>query len=97
MPKGRSTEDHILGEVGAVLDGTAPGRQSADDITFYQSLGFAAEDLATASFVLDRAKKQNVGVTVEFQAALNVVTPDLIRVHFLKRYVDPGSHCAWPG
>ncbi len=56
------TEDHILGEVGAVLDGTAPGRQSADDITLYESLGFAAEDLATASFVLDRAREQNVGV-----------------------------------
>lgn len=66
LAEGVITEDHILGEVGAVLDGNAPGRQSPDDITFYESLGFAAEDLATASFVLDRAKEQGVGVTVNF-------------------------------
>ena len=66
LAEGAIAEDHILGEVGAVLNGDAPGRQSADDITFYESLGFAAEDLATASFVLDRAKEQGVGVTVNF-------------------------------
>ncbi|MEX1148275.1 MAG: ornithine cyclodeaminase family protein [Sphingomonadales bacterium] len=59
-------EDHVKGEVGAVLDGNAPGRQSADDITVFQSLGFAAEDLATAVFVLNKARSENVGVTVTF-------------------------------
>ncbi|RMF09042.1 MAG: ornithine cyclodeaminase family protein [Alphaproteobacteria bacterium] len=59
-------QDHILGEVGAVLDGEVPGRQSDDDITFFESLGFAAEDLATAHFVFERAATQNVGVTVRF-------------------------------
>jgi ornithine cyclodeaminase len=66
LDAGVISEGHILGEVGAVLDGNAPGRQSPEDITFFESLGFAAEDLGTASFVLDRARAENVGVPVDF-------------------------------
>lgn len=40
-----------LTEIGAVLGGDAPGRQSPDDITIYKSLGNTAQDLAAARFV----------------------------------------------
>ena len=40
-----------LTEIGAVLGGDAPGRQSRDDITIYKSLGNTAQDLAAARFV----------------------------------------------
>ena len=35
-------------ELGAVLDGSAPGRQAADEITLFDSTGLAIQDLAVA-------------------------------------------------
>ncbi|HEY6117847.1 MAG TPA: ornithine cyclodeaminase family protein [Candidatus Dormibacteraeota bacterium] len=48
-------------EVGEVIAGTRPGRQSAGDITLYKSTGHAVEDAATARLVYDRAQKMGVG------------------------------------
>jgi ornithine cyclodeaminase/alanine dehydrogenase-like protein (mu-crystallin family) len=58
--------DHIKGEIGDVLIGTAPGRQSPDELTVFRSLGLAVEDLAAAEYVVRRAREQGVGVEVEF-------------------------------
>ena len=52
---------HIRGEIGEVLNGAVPGRRRADEVTVYKSLGIAAQDLATAHAVLERAKKAGVG------------------------------------
>ena len=41
------------------------GRTSPDEITLFKSLGIAIEDLASAHFVLDQAREQNVGTWVE--------------------------------
>lgn len=48
---GSITEEHILGEVGQVLSGTLPGRVSDTDITIFEALGQAVEDLIVADFV----------------------------------------------
>jgi ornithine cyclodeaminase/alanine dehydrogenase-like protein (mu-crystallin family) len=58
--------DHIKGEIGEVLIGTAPGRQSPGELTVFRSLGLAVEDLAAAEYVVRRAREQGVGVEVEF-------------------------------
>jgi len=39
-------DDHVVGEIGEVLDGRLEGRQSADQITVYKSLGHIVQDLA---------------------------------------------------
>ena len=49
-------------EVGEVLAGKKPGRQSRHEITLYKSTGHAVEDAATARLVYDRARKDGVGV-----------------------------------
>lgn len=49
-------DNHILGEIGAVLSGAALGRASADDVTIYKSLGHAAQDLAVAAWLYERLK-----------------------------------------
>jgi ornithine cyclodeaminase len=49
------TEAHIVAEIGEVLSGSVPGRRSADEVTIYKSLGVAAQDLAAATFVHQRA------------------------------------------
>jgi ornithine cyclodeaminase/alanine dehydrogenase-like protein (mu-crystallin family) len=48
-------------EVGEVIAGTKPGRQSRDELTLYKSTGHAVEDAATARLVYDRAREQGVG------------------------------------
>lgn len=41
--------------IGSVIDGACPGRQTAQDITLYDSSGLALQDLAIGAYVLDKA------------------------------------------
>jgi ornithine cyclodeaminase len=41
-------DEHIVAEIGQVLAGDIEGRQSADQITVYKSLGHVVQDLASA-------------------------------------------------
>lgn len=49
-------------EVGEVIAGRKPGRQSPDEITLYKSTGLAVEDAATAGLVYERAVREGAGV-----------------------------------
>jgi alanine dehydrogenase len=62
---GDITPDHIVGEVGEVLIGKAPGRANDDEITLFKSLGLAIEDLAAAAYVCVQAARTGAGVHVE--------------------------------
>lgn len=44
---------HVVGEIGEIFAGTLPGRQSADQVTAYKSLGSIVQDLAAAAFLLE--------------------------------------------
>lgn len=46
-------DGHVLGEIGAVMAGTLPGRLSSTDITAYKSLGSIVQDLAAAAWLAD--------------------------------------------
>lgn len=48
MQEGHITEADLIGEIGAVLNGDVPGRESPEQITLYKSLGNTAQDLAAA-------------------------------------------------
>jgi ornithine cyclodeaminase len=58
-------EGHIVAELGEVVAGAAGGRESADEITLFESLGLAVEDLAAAWHVAGEARRQGLGTTVE--------------------------------
>ena len=58
--------DHIRAELGEVLAGLHPGRQDESELTVFESLGIAVEDLAAAELVVRRAREQGVGAEVEF-------------------------------
>ncbi|QUD87760.1 ornithine cyclodeaminase family protein [Phenylobacterium montanum] len=62
---GALDESHILGEIGEVATGAVQGRLSETDITLYKSLGIAAQDLASAHLVLERAREQGLGQVIE--------------------------------
>ena len=57
---------HIQAELGEVLAGMHPGRESEDELTVFESLGIAVEDLASAELVVRRARERGVGTEVEF-------------------------------
>jgi ornithine cyclodeaminase/alanine dehydrogenase-like protein (mu-crystallin family) len=63
--EGAVDDGHIVGEIGEVLAGKAPGRGAPDEITLFKSLGIAIEDLAAARYVYDKAKETGVGTWVE--------------------------------
>lgn len=58
-------EDHVRGELGEVLVGSAPGRRSDEELTVFRSLGLAVEDLAAAEHAVARARELGLGVEVE--------------------------------
>ncbi len=49
-------------ELGAVLDGTAAGRRSDDEITAFDSTGLAIQDLAIALAAMERARELDLTV-----------------------------------
>jgi alanine dehydrogenase len=63
--EGVITDQHILGELGDVLTGKIPGRNSPDEITLFKSLGLAMEDLAAAHHVYEKARQKGAGTSVE--------------------------------
>jgi ornithine cyclodeaminase len=64
--EGAIRDDHLLGEIGEVFSGKIRGRLSSDDVTVYESLGIAVEDLAAAHFIHERAKETNSGTWLEW-------------------------------
>jgi alanine dehydrogenase len=47
--------------IGAILNGDAPGRQSADDITLFESQGLGVEDVAVSAVAYERAVAKGLG------------------------------------
>jgi ornithine cyclodeaminase len=64
--EGAIDPDHIQAELGEVLAGMHPGRRDESELTVFESLGIAVEDLAAAELVVRRAREQGAGVEVEF-------------------------------
>ncbi|HEY6524654.1 MAG TPA: ornithine cyclodeaminase family protein [Solirubrobacteraceae bacterium] len=58
-------EDHIRAELGEVVTGSHPGRESDDELTVFRSLGIGVEDLAAAQVAVSVARRQGIGTEVE--------------------------------
>jgi ornithine cyclodeaminase len=58
--------EHIRAEIGEVAGGAAPGRRAEDEITVFESLGLAVEDLAAAVLAYRKAEELGAGTWVEF-------------------------------
>ncbi len=63
--EGRFGDEHLIGEIGEVLEGKVEGRRTATDLTLFKSLGLAIEDLAAAHFVTQRAAERGIGTVLE--------------------------------
>jgi len=56
----------VRAELGELLAGTATGRADDGELTVFESLGLAAEDLAAASFLYEKAARLGAGTAAEF-------------------------------
>jgi len=56
----------VRAELGELLTGAAPGRADDEEITLFESLGLAAEDLAAASYVYEKATRLGAGTAADF-------------------------------
>ena len=59
-------DNPVRAELGELLTGTAPGRAGDDEITLFESLGLAAEDLAAASYLYQKAARLGAGTSADF-------------------------------
>lgn len=66
LREGAIQEGHIRAELGEILLGQARGRTSEREITLFKSLGLAVEDLASAAFLWEKARRESRGTTVPF-------------------------------
>ena len=71
---GTTTESHFYRELGDVLVGQDPGRTHRDDITLFNSVGLALQDLAYAALCLEKADKVGLGQTIRLSGA-STLTP----------------------
>jgi len=62
-------EDHVHAELGEVVAGEKPGRQSPEEITVFDSGGTGIETVAAAKLLYDRAEERNLGEAIEFSPA----------------------------
>jgi ornithine cyclodeaminase len=65
LRKGLVREADVNTELGEVLLGVRPGRARDDEVTFFKSVGNAAQDLAVAARALAEAERTGAGKQVE--------------------------------
>ena len=63
---GAMEESNIHAELGEIVLGKKPGRESDDQITFFKSVGNAVQDAVAAQLALKNAREMKLGVEVEF-------------------------------
>jgi ornithine cyclodeaminase/alanine dehydrogenase-like protein (mu-crystallin family) len=59
-------DNPVRAELGELLTGTGQGRASEDEITVFESLGLAAEDLAAAAYLYEKAARLGAGTSADF-------------------------------
>lgn len=64
LESGAIAKEHVRGEIGEVIWGHKQGREKDRDITIYRSVGFAAQDVAAAGLVYNKARNQGLGLPV---------------------------------
>jgi ornithine cyclodeaminase/alanine dehydrogenase-like protein (mu-crystallin family) len=65
LKAGLLTQEHIWGEIGHVASGKITGRSSAEEVTFFKSVGLAVQDAAVAELAYQRARALNLGSDIE--------------------------------
>jgi len=67
-------ESHVQAELGAIVAGTATGRQTDEQITVFDSGGTGIETVAAAGMLYERATTQDLGSAISFSPASESLT-----------------------
>ncbi|MCC6705059.1 MAG: ornithine cyclodeaminase, partial [Thermomicrobiales bacterium] len=65
---GLTTTDHYRNELGHLVASSAVGRQNAEEITFFKSVGNAIQDVIVAASIVKRAREQGIGTEFDLFA-----------------------------
>lgn len=65
LGEGAMTDQHILGELGELIVGRHPWKRQPGDVTLFKSQGIAIEDIASARFIYDEARRLGLGREIE--------------------------------
>lgn len=72
-------EDFAVEHLWKVLAGRAPGRNSSNEVTIFDSVGFALEDYSVLRYVNEQAEKRSLGVKVDLVPWVDDDPKDLFR------------------
>ena len=59
-------QESDVAQIGAVINGTNPGRTSDDQITLFDGTGVGLQDLAVAASVVEVAVEKGIAIEVDF-------------------------------
>jgi alanine dehydrogenase len=68
LDAGVVTRASVHAELGEVVAGKKPGRESPEEITIFDSTGMALQDVAAAAFLFEKAERIGSGVRLSFAA-----------------------------
>jgi ornithine cyclodeaminase/alanine dehydrogenase len=71
IAEGTMTDADIHADLGQLVCGTRPGRTSDDEITLFDSVGLALQDMAAAYTVLSRARDAGIGADIDIHQGRN--------------------------
>jgi ornithine cyclodeaminase/alanine dehydrogenase-like protein (mu-crystallin family) len=63
--RGEIHTSDIYAEIGEIAAGLKPGRQDDDEITYFKSVGNAAQDVAVAHAIYQRASQEGLGIEID--------------------------------
>jgi ornithine cyclodeaminase/alanine dehydrogenase-like protein (mu-crystallin family) len=63
---GAVSEAHVRGDLAGLASGRCAGRERDDEITLFDSTGWAIEDVASAALIFERALEYGAGAEVRF-------------------------------
>jgi ornithine cyclodeaminase len=64
IQSGLITRAHVFAELGEIILGRKPGRQSNEEVSYFKSVGVAVQDAMTAQLALRNADKMGLGQRV---------------------------------
>ena len=66
MRSGLITAAHVFAELGEIILGKKPGRQSSTEVTYFKSVGVAVQDAIAAQLALKNAIQKKLGQEIPF-------------------------------
>ncbi|MDD9980646.1 MAG: ornithine cyclodeaminase family protein, partial [Gammaproteobacteria bacterium] len=69
IQEGAIRDEHIYGEIGEVVAGLKPGRESDDERILFWHKGFAISDIVLGHLAYEKAKERGVGTMLDYYAS----------------------------